>query len=285
MIKIHVFITSLFLFFQVSAQPSLDKQAHRGGRGIMPENTIRAMKYALDMECTLEMDLSYTKDKQVIVSHDNYMSSIFVLDPGGNSISKEEEKNYRLYNLTYDEIKQFDVGSKPHSEFPRQKKYKDHIPLLTVMLDSVETYARQTGKTPYYNIEAKMAVPKDENANVFREEFIKKIVAIIRNRRIESRVMVQSFDIGMLEVLHRDYPDIKISYLVPRHTLEENLKKLTFIPDIYSPLYTLVTPELVEQCHHRNMKIIPWTVNTKPEIEALKAMDVDGIITDFPDLF
>jgi len=33
------------------------------------------------------------------------------------------------------------------------------------------------------------------------------------------------------------------------------------------------------------MKIIPWTVNTKEKIAELKAMGVDGIITDYPNLF
>jgi len=33
------------------------------------------------------------------------------------------------------------------------------------------------------------------------------------------------------------------------------------------------------------MKIIPWTVNDKKQINKLKKMGVDGIITDYPDLF
>jgi glycerophosphoryl diester phosphodiesterase len=33
------------------------------------------------------------------------------------------------------------------------------------------------------------------------------------------------------------------------------------------------------------MKIIPWTVNDKENIDRLKAMGVDGLITDYPDLF
>ena len=272
------------LLLAVRAQ-SFDKQAHRGGRGLMPENTIAAMKNALDLGTTLEMDLSYTKDGKVIVSHDNYISSVFALDADGHAMLKADEKKNRLYHLTYDEIQQFDVGLKPHPEFPEQKKMPAHIPLFSDLLDSVEAYAKTNHlKPPRYNIEAKLAVPADVNTDAFREEFIRKIAAIIQKKKIAKRMMLQSFDVGMLEIVHRDY-NIKTSYLVSKNDLKINLSKLTFQPDIYSPYYKLVTEELVRQCHQKGMKIIPWTVNTKEEIENLKAMGVDGIISDFPNLF
>ncbi|TZF80719.1 glycerophosphodiester phosphodiesterase [Pedobacter sp. BS3] len=273
------------VFATAQAQQKFDPQAHRGGRGLMPENSVAAMKNALDLGATLELDLSYTKDGKVIVSHDNYISSVFALDPNGNPIPKADEKKYRLYNLTYDEIQKFDTGSKPHPEFPGQKKMHTVIPLFSDLLDSVEAYAKSKHlKPPGYNIEAKLAVPENTDKTAFREEFIKKIMAIIHDKKIQKRMMLQSFDIGMLEIVHRDYK-VKISYLVGKGDLETNLKKLTFVPDIYSPYYPLVTSELVQQCHQKGMKVIPWTVNTKEEIETLKAMGVDGIISDYPDLF
>ena len=52
------------------------KQGHRGARGLMPENTIAAMKTGLDMGSeVLELDVVISKDKQVVVSHDSYMLS------------------------------------------------------------------------------------------------------------------------------------------------------------------------------------------------------------------
>ena len=54
---------------------------------------------------------------------------------------------------------------------------------------------------------------------------------------------------------------------------------------MYSPHYSLVTPELVEACHKKNIKLIPWTVNTLAEMKKLKEMGVDGIITDYPNYF
>ena len=67
--------------------------------------------------------------------------------------------------------------------------------------------------------------------------------------------------------------------------MDEQVKDLGFIPTIYSPAYQLVNDELIKKCHEQKMKVIPWTVNDKAKIEELKKMGVDGIITDFPDLF
>jgi glycerophosphoryl diester phosphodiesterase len=87
--------------------------------------------------------------------------------------------------------------------------------------------------------------------------------------------------------MHKKYPAIKTAALIEeddKRPLEEQLKTLGFMPTIYSPAYSLVTKELVEQCHERQIKVIPWTVNDKTAIEQLKATGVDGIITDYPDL-
>jgi glycerophosphoryl diester phosphodiesterase len=63
------------------------------------------------------------------------------------------------------------------------------------------------------------------------------------------------------------------------------LAQLGFVPTIYSPAYMLVNPQLVDSCHALKMKVIPWTVDEKSEIEKLKQLGVDGIITDYPNLF
>jgi glycerophosphoryl diester phosphodiesterase len=58
------------------AQVKLDRQGHRGCRGLMPENTIPAMKKALDLGVqTLELDVVISQDQQVVVSHEAYMAS------------------------------------------------------------------------------------------------------------------------------------------------------------------------------------------------------------------
>jgi glycerophosphoryl diester phosphodiesterase len=67
--------------------------------------------------------------------------------------------------------------------------------------------------------------------------------------------------------------------------LAEQLKALGFTPTIYSPDYSLVNEKLISDCHAEKMKVIPWTVDDKASIDRLRSMGVDGIITDYPDLF
>ncbi|MFN7584324.1 MAG: glycerophosphodiester phosphodiesterase, partial [Bacteroidota bacterium] len=49
--------------------------------------------------------------------------------------------------------------------------------------------------------------------------------------------------------------------------------------------YQHVTPSLVQQCKERKMVLIPWTVNDLPTMQRLKDMGVNGIISDYPNLF
>ncbi len=84
-------ICSFPLFSQTS---TLDKQGHRGARGLMPENTIPAMFEAIRQGVTtIEMDVVITADRKVVVSPDPYMNALFCTDPAGKSITEQDQKN------------------------------------------------------------------------------------------------------------------------------------------------------------------------------------------------
>ena len=70
-----------------------------------------------------------------------------------------------------------------------------------------------------------------------------------------------------------------------KRSLDEQLNELGFIPAVYSPAYELVNVTLINKCHEQQIKVIPWTVNNVLEIKKLIALGVDGIISDYPDLF
>lgn len=269
--------------------PVFDKEGHRGCRGLMPENTIPAMKKAIDLGVnTLEMDVVITKDKQVVLSHDAYINHMFSLTPDGKEFTKEDEKNYFLYQMDYAEIRQFDVGSKGNPGFPRQQRMKTYKPLLRELIDSVEQYVKlKNTAMPRYNIETKSVEGHDGEWQPAPEEFVDLLVSVLSEKKISDRVVIQSFDKRTLQVLHKKYPDIKTAYLIGEDKLglEGNLTALGFTPFIYSPYYKLVDAQLVQSCKEKGLKLIPWTPNTSTEIAQLKALGVDGIITDYPDLF
>lgn len=267
-----------------------DKQGHRGCRGLMPENTIPAMIYALGTPVTtLEMDVVITKDKKVILSHEPFFNHEITTKPDGNYVTEAEEKSLNIYQMTYEEVKKYDVGIKPHPRFPKQEKLKAIKPLLADVIDSVNNYMMMARRPfPYYNIETKCLPAGDGVYHPGPVEFVELVMAVIKEKNMEDYVIIQSFDFRTLQYLHQKYPHIKTAMLIEdddKRSLEEQLKDLGFIPTIYSPHFSLVNANLLKKCHDKNMKVIPWTVNEKSKIDALKSMGADGVITDYPDLF
>ncbi|HEX5668358.1 MAG TPA: glycerophosphodiester phosphodiesterase [Chitinophagaceae bacterium] len=269
---------------------TFDKQGHRGCRGLMPENTIPAMLRAIDLGVTtLEMDISVSRDKKAVVSHDPWFNSMISTTPEGKYINASEEKKYALYQMDYAEIRKWDVGLKPHPLYAKQQKMAAYKPLLDELIDSAELYAHRKGIKPlYYNIETKCSPAGDGIYHPGPEEFTDLVMEVIIRKKIVKRTIIQSFDERTLQVLHRKYPTVKTAYLIEgteKNTVAQNIDKLGFRPDIYSPEYRLVTPELISYCHANGMKVIPWTVNDAGQIRKLQEMGVDGIISDYPDLF
>lgn len=271
----------------VSSQ-AFDFEAHRGGRGLMPENTIPAMKNGIDMGVTtLEMDVVISKDNKVVVSHDPFFNEVITTTPTGTYLSKKEAEEHLLYKMTYDSIRTYDVGMKPHPGFSQQKKIKAYKPLLSELIDSVEEYAKSKGIVIRYNIEIKSKESTDGVRHPDPVTFSEMLIAVLKEKKILDRTIVQSFDVRPLQYIYKTYASIKLSYLVENtlSSLQDQLDKLGFVPYIYSPNYPLLTRARVSQCHEKDMKVVPWTVNTVKEMKSLMAMGVDGLISDYPDLF
>lgn len=312
----NVLFTGLFLSFaQLYTAQSFDKQAHRGGKSLYPENTIPAMKNALKMNVTtLEMDLAITKDKKVILSHDAFLSPELITKPDGTYIPKDFGFYYKIYEMPYAKIKTFDVGLKKLEGYPDQKKMKAQKPFFSDVIDASESYARELKRPlPFYNIETKTRPFSDNVFHPEPKEFVDLMMKIIIEKKIQDRVIIQSFDPRTLEIIHKEYPKIMTALLVekvddkklaqqqayfkniplekfklyPDHLngVAGDMKFLSFTPTIYSPNHTLVTPQLIQECHKLGMKVIPWTVNTKERLQELKEMGIDGVISDDPRIF
>ncbi len=270
--------------------PAFDKEGHRGARGLMPENTIPAMLKGMELGVTtLEMDAVVTKDRKVILSHEPFFNHEITTKPDGSFIEEKEEKEYNIFHMTFDETQQYDVGLKPHPRFPRQQKLAATKPLLSEVITNADAYATLKHlPLPFFNIETKSQPATDGLYHPAPQEFVDLLMAVINGRKAEGRVIIQSFDPRTLQIVHRQYPRIKTALLIEdfdKRTLAQQLKDLGFTPTIYSPAYSLVTPALLGDCHRKKIKVIPWTVDDKQEVERLTKLGVDGIITDYPDLF
>ena len=269
---------------------AFDKQGHRGCRGLMPENTVPAMLNAIGLGVTtLEMDISISKDKKVFLSHEPFFNHEITTKPDGNFITEKEERSFNMYKMNYDDIIKYDVGIKPHPRFPDQQKIKAVKPLLSDVFKAVKEYM-MTARRPFplYNIETKSLPASDNIYHPAPAEFVELLMKEIKDNEMEDFVIIQSFDFRTLQYLHLHYPNIKTAMLVEannRNSFRKQIKDIGFTPTIYSPEESLVIPDLIKNCHDLNMKIIPWTVNDKKKIKEFKQMGVDGIITDYPNLF
>jgi glycerophosphoryl diester phosphodiesterase len=257
-------------------------QGHRGARGLAPENTIAAFKKALELNVnTLELDVVVTKDKQLIVSHEPWLNAKITLDKSGKQVGEQDALAYNIYQHDAADLQTYDVGSLGNTLFPEQKKEKISKPLLSTVFKMAE----KANPTILYNIEIKSTIEDEEKGfqpNV--GEFSDLLVREIEQNVPKERVVIQSFDIRVLQYIHSKYPEFTLSYLTFENNFEKNIELLGFTPAIYSPYYVLLNADEVKTIHNKNVKVIPWTVNTAPEMQELLAMGVDGLISDYPNL-
>lgn len=270
--------------------PTFDTQGHRGCRGLLPENTISGMLRALDYGVTtLELDVVITKDKQVILSHEPFFNHEISTKPNGTAITEAEEKQLNIYGMVYDSVQQYNVGLAKHPRFAEQQNLSAHKPKLSALFDAVKWYCKTLNRgLPLFNIETKCQPSTDNIYHPAPAEFVALLMAEINNARMEAYCTIQSFDFRTLKILHQDWPKQSLAMLIEpddKRNVNSQITDLGFTPQIYSPHYSLVTEQLLQFCAAKNMRVIPWTVNDLPTMLRLKKMGVQGLISDYPNLF
>ncbi|UBM60085.1 glycerophosphodiester phosphodiesterase [Marinilongibacter aquaticus] len=291
---LHLFIALSLLSINctlMAQNPTFEIEGHRGCRGLLPENTLPAFYKALDLGAyTLELDVVISKDRKVVVSHDTYFNPDISTDPDGIYISKETRNN--LYLLDYKEIKKYDVGRRGNKGFPEQEAMKVHKPLLTEVLDKVAKYAKKKDiPRVKWNIEIKSSPNEVGKSQPPVEEFSDLVEKIISAKLDPKDVVIQSFDFNVLTHWHKqieagNYPPVTLAVLLggeANNDIAHVTKKLGFKPDIWSAHYSTMDAQKVKDLHSAGMRVIPWTVNKLEDMQRMKAIACDGLITDYPD--
>ena len=263
-----------------------DWQGHRGARGLAPENTVPAFLRALEYPVTtLELDLAVSADSQLIVSHEPWMSATICSRPDGRPVPEAEAETFALFGMTLSEIRSFDCGSRGHPDFPEQEPMPAHKPTLEEVVLAVRQYCADTGRErPRYNLEIKSQPEWDGRLTPEPQRFASLVVEELARLGLREISCVQSFDFRSLEAVHALDSTLTTAMLVANQKgLQGNLTELGYQPEIYSPYFRLVSAGLVDSAHARGMRIIPWTVNEVEQMQTLRRMGVDGIITDYPD--
>ena len=267
-----------------------DLQGHRGARGLLPENTIPGFLIAIDHGVnTIEFDLVVTKDRQLLVSHEPWFHHHISTKPDGTPVTPEEQMEFNIFEMTYEETRQFDVGKRGHVNFPEQQPMEVTKPLMRDAIRAIEVYVEQQGFAPvFYNIETKSNPDLYGIMYPYPEEYAQLLYdeLIFLNQEFDllDRIIIQSFDPATLIQLRGLNDRIAQAILVSGDdSIQKLIDALGYTPEIWSPNYRYVTREIVTEAHTRGMKVIPWTVNNIAEMRLLLEMNVDGIITDYPD--
>lgn len=292
---------------------AFDLQAHRGGRGLRPENTLAAFDYALKLGVTtLELDTAVTRDRVVVISHGPYLDHRLAKGPGGEYVPREPRRFIR--DMTLAELKSYTVGElNPRSS--TAYAYPDQVPVpgqtVPTLAELFALVERRGDREVRFNIEIKTYPPFPEHT-VPVAEFAALLVAVVAEYGCQERVTVQGFDWRALRAVRELAPELEIACLTVRdfkldgesYNLQpgrlgpsawlagldvdeaESAASLAaaFGAEIFSPYYKEVTRADIAAAHDRGLRVIPWTVNDERQMRSLIAWGADGLITDRPDI-
>ncbi len=242
--------------------------AHRGNQTVAPENTLPALKSAVSLEIdVIETDIHLTKDKELILFHDDKLDRTtnlkgFIID----------------FNLN--ELKEADLGY--HFSLDSGKTYPFRGKGLSVisLREAFEEFPNTNFNLDIKNLEPVM--PK----------LLAKL--IIEYNRTQS-VIVGSFHHNQIHRFRKLLPAVATSASPPevKKFLIFNKLRLAkiLIPQYHAfqvPIIhnntKIVTENFVKIAHSKNIAVHVWTINKRQDMEWLIEIKVDGIFTDKPEV-
>ncbi|MDQ3713471.1 MAG: glycerophosphodiester phosphodiesterase [Acidobacteriota bacterium] len=241
--------------------------AHRGGGGLIPENTLEAFVYSARMGVdVLELDIHSTSDGTLVVMHDA-------------AVDRTTDGRGRVNELTLEAVKKLNAGyffsPDGGQTFPFRNR-KITVPTLREIFDALPEMT--------FNIEPKQHAPS----------IIKLLCALVREQKMIDKVIVGSFNQTTIDDFRRECPEVATSASPSEVSRFLALSKAG-LGDSYSPpmqalqvpvnlgSLQVVSKEFVETAHRRNLKVHVWTINETADMQRLLEIGVDGIMTDYPD--
>jgi glycerophosphoryl diester phosphodiesterase len=220
------------------------KIGHRGAKGYEPENTLISFQKALDMQVDgIELDVHLSADGELMVVHDE-------------TIDRTTNGKGFVNKLSLRELKAFRING------------EHQIPTLKEVFDLVN-------QDCFINIELKSYDTTEKVVSL-----IEKYVA--KKRWKYNRFLISSFDWNALQQVAFLNDKIPIGILTDTN-LDLALAFAKFIQaKSIHPYFHLLTKENTAQIQEKGFLIFPWTINEIEDIQKIKAFNVNGIITDFP---
>ncbi len=265
--------------------------AHRSGAGIFPENTMMAFEGCFNSDLfktdVYEFDLHITADDELILLHDD------TLDRTTNAVEHFGTEGIRPENYTYEELRQLNFGENfrnDEGEMPYKGLRGDDIPdsLRASSLKDVLTYLESNGHFDYI-IEIK-------NDGELGRKSADKLYSTLKDMDLIDNVVVGTFNEDVTAYIDTEYPDMprsasvnEVIMMYAHSLLGINIKSISYkfdalqIPmDKY--ILDLSTTRLVNFAHKNNIAVQYWTINDVDDIELLKSIGADCIMSDVPDV-
>lgn len=238
-------VNGSFLASSVVVQTEIT--AHRGSSKTAPENTMAALYHAVDeMADWAEIDVQETGDGVVVLCHDT-------------NVKRVTGVSGQVPELTLAQIKELDAGSWFSDEFAGEK-----IPTLEEAME----YAK--GKINL-NIEMKYSGTKSLLPEKVRE--------LVERYEMEEQCIVTCTNPEYLKMIKENNPDVKTGYIIPAAYGDYYRNEYV---DVISVRSGFVTEGLIKAAHEAGKSVHAWTVNEKRELERMRVLGVDNVITDVP---
>ena len=220
---------------------------HRGSKGYVAENTLESIKHAILLGVKgIESDVFKCLSGELVLSHEN-------------NLKRLTGKSGQLEKLTLGELKKFLVVG----------KYK--IPTLTDVLQTIETPL-------FVNIELKGLNTAQATSKIITN------LSKSTSWRLENFI-ISSFNWNELEQFRSIDKNTPVGVLLSNSmSINEAIefgKKIN--AQAIHPNFKLLNEKTVKKIKNNGFKIYTWTVNSKDDINYMKKLKVDGIISDFPD--
>ena len=279
---------------------------HRGARGDLPENTLESFKYLFENNINAyETDILITKDLTPVITHDFRLDPSFTKDEDGNWIKDE---NIKIFDLTYEEISKFDVGSlnkltRYGRRFVNQRSLENQkIPKLSELL---ELSSKNVLQNLLINLEIK-STPDEKNLTPEPKDLVQIVLNEINNSNLKDKIIISSFDWRILREVKKQSPEIPRAYLTFQQEKGVKIKKtiyskspwidhipLTIVYDLpkiikelggsaWHPYYKDINKKAVKDAHDNKLPVNVWTVNDEDDMLKMIEYGVDGIMTDYP---
>lgn len=225
--------------------------AHRGYSGKYPENTMLAFRKAVECGADgIELDVQLSKDGVPVIFHDEKMERL-------------TNKKGLLCGYLWEELQETVI---------LHENFQERISSLEEYLEFIKRFDITT------NIELKNSIIKYPNLE-------EKVLKLVEEYQLKDKIIISSFNHKSLRKVKDLIPDISCGLLTVNVIYHISHYLIEVGCDYFHPLFYTLDQEIFREVKEAGFRINTWTVNTKEELELIKGLEIDGMITNEPELF